>query len=64
MLEDVHTLAHDLGLVVGGLIPSPLLGPAGNVEFLIWLRRGGATAPDPEPMIQAALDAAQQLRRA
>jgi 23S rRNA (cytidine1920-2'-O)/16S rRNA (cytidine1409-2'-O)-methyltransferase len=23
-----------------GLIPSPLLGPAGNVEFLLWLQKG------------------------
>lgn len=36
-----------------GLIPSPLLGPAGNVEFLLWLQKGEGPA-DPEAMIGAA----------
>jgi 23S rRNA (cytidine1920-2'-O)/16S rRNA (cytidine1409-2'-O)-methyltransferase len=33
-------LAESLGLSVQGLIRSPLLGPAGNVEFLVWLGQG------------------------
>jgi 23S rRNA (cytidine1920-2'-O)/16S rRNA (cytidine1409-2'-O)-methyltransferase len=28
--------AGDLGLGLRGLMPSPLRGPAGNVEFLAW----------------------------
>lgn len=64
VLEEIYDLAAALGLVVAGLIPSPLLGPAGNVEFLIWLRRGPAASDTParEPLIQAALDAARRLR--
>jgi len=37
VLEKIFMLAHQLGLIVTGLIPSPLRGPAGNIEFLIWL---------------------------
>ncbi|MCC6168373.1 MAG: TlyA family rRNA (cytidine-2'-O)-methyltransferase, partial [Caldilineaceae bacterium] len=67
VLEEVWTLADELGLSVGGLIPSPLLGPAGNVEFLIWLRlldpaSAAAPLPDRGRLIQAALDAARTVR--
>ncbi|HXF69370.1 MAG TPA: TlyA family RNA methyltransferase [Thermoflexus sp.] len=36
-----------------GLIPSPLLGPAGNIEFLLWLQKGEGSA-DLEEMIREA----------
>jgi 23S rRNA (cytidine1920-2'-O)/16S rRNA (cytidine1409-2'-O)-methyltransferase len=42
--------AHGLG--VGGVTASPLPGPAGNVEYFVWLRAG---AP---PLDSAALDRA------
>lgn len=32
--------ATDLGLGVRGLVPSPLPGPAGNVEYFLWLKPG------------------------
>ena len=32
--------ASDLGLGVRGVAASPLPGPAGNVEYFLWLRRG------------------------
>ncbi len=38
---DVAVVAADLGLGLAGVAPSPLPGPSGNVEFFIWLRRGG-----------------------
>jgi len=41
VLHKVAKLAQDLGLRVLGLIPSPLLGPAGNVEFFTHLSKGG-----------------------
>jgi len=63
VLEETVTLAAGLGLTVAGLIASPLLGPAGNVEFLIWLRRGGDTPPV-DHLIAHALTQAQALRRA
>jgi hypothetical protein len=37
---------NELGLVVTDLVASPLLGPAGNREFLIRLRRAGVAIED------------------
>lgn len=36
-----------------GLIPSPLLGPAGNIEFLLWLQKAEGPA-DPDALIREA----------
>jgi 23S rRNA (cytidine1920-2'-O)/16S rRNA (cytidine1409-2'-O)-methyltransferase len=36
--------AAELGLGVAGCCASPLPGPAGNVEFFLWLRRGAPRA--------------------
>jgi 23S rRNA (cytidine1920-2'-O)/16S rRNA (cytidine1409-2'-O)-methyltransferase len=63
VLEETAALAEELGLSVAGLIVSPLLGPAGNVEFLIWLHRMPSALPDLAPAIETALDAAQMLRQ-
>ena len=63
VLQETLDLAHTLGLTVAGLIASPLLGPAGNVEFLVWLRRATDLAPQSEPMIAAALEQARLLRQ-
>lgn len=37
--EDIKDFAVSIGLTVLGLIPSPVLGPEGNVEFLIRLKK-------------------------
>ena len=37
VLLDVLTFAQDEGFQIRGLIKSPLLGPKGNAEFLVWL---------------------------
>jgi len=39
VLADVLNFAQSISLYSHGLIRSPLLGPAGNVEFLTWLRQ-------------------------
>jgi 23S rRNA (cytidine1920-2'-O)/16S rRNA (cytidine1409-2'-O)-methyltransferase len=36
VIEEVARAAADLGLALRGLMVSPLLGPAGNREFLGW----------------------------
>ena len=41
-VTSVATAAARLGLGVAGLAASPLPGPAGNVEYFRWLRRGAA----------------------
>jgi 23S rRNA (cytidine1920-2'-O)/16S rRNA (cytidine1409-2'-O)-methyltransferase len=37
VLHEVATFAQEIGLFVRGLAVSPLKGPEGNTEFLIWL---------------------------
>jgi 23S rRNA (cytidine1920-2'-O)/16S rRNA (cytidine1409-2'-O)-methyltransferase len=39
VLRDLIAFAISEGFYVLGLIPSPLHGPAGNIEFLLWLGR-------------------------
>lgn len=72
VIEETLALAQSLNLAALGLIVSPLLGPAGNVEFLVHLRRDPKLTPLPtldegakldEGAIQAALEAAQNLRK-
>lgn len=57
LLQTIGT-ARDLGFVVLGLIPSPLYGPSGNAEFLLWLSNDQqAAAADIDAQVQAALAA-------
>lgn len=55
VLERLAAAAAELGLGVAGLMPSPLRGPAGNVEFLVLLRPSRA---DPGEAIERALEEA------
>jgi len=45
-IETVLAAARDLGWLAAGLVASPITGPAGNHEYLLWLRRP-AKAPVP-----------------
>jgi 23S rRNA (cytidine1920-2'-O)/16S rRNA (cytidine1409-2'-O)-methyltransferase len=51
-VEKVAGAAAELGLGVQGITASPLPGPAGNVEYFLWLRRG-APPLDEERLVQA-----------
>ncbi len=46
ILREVRDAMPELGLVAVGVTTSPLLGPAGNREFLMRLRRTGAPVGD------------------
>jgi 23S rRNA (cytidine1920-2'-O)/16S rRNA (cytidine1409-2'-O)-methyltransferase len=59
VLEDTLDTAAELDLGLHGLMPSPLRGPAGNVEFLAWWRLG-ADSVDRRAAIDACLDALDQ----
>ncbi|MBN1679942.1 MAG: TlyA family RNA methyltransferase [Anaerolineae bacterium] len=62
VLSDVLAASVESGYTVQGVIPSPLKGPAGNIEFLAWLavgRREPSTAPD--DLINAAVAASRSL---
>lgn len=63
VLEEIMALAERLGLVVGGLMASPLRGPAGNVEFLIWLRRAGSASVEHQAAVAEAVAEALALAK-
>ncbi len=49
-IEQVATAAAELGLGVAGLQRSPLPGPSGNIEFVVWLRS------DAQPLTAEAVE--------
>jgi 23S rRNA (cytidine1920-2'-O)/16S rRNA (cytidine1409-2'-O)-methyltransferase len=55
VLEEVLTFADSIGLHVAGLIRSPLTGPAGNVEFLVWLRPGAHSGIEVHTWVEAVM---------
>jgi 23S rRNA (cytidine1920-2'-O)/16S rRNA (cytidine1409-2'-O)-methyltransferase len=57
-IEKVAGAALELGLGVRGITASPLPGPAGNVEYFLWLRRG-APPLDPETLWRAIQEGPQ-----
>jgi 23S rRNA (cytidine1920-2'-O)/16S rRNA (cytidine1409-2'-O)-methyltransferase len=48
--------AWDLGMPVAGVIPSPILGSAGNREYLVWLSASAGTNPSNWNSLVGALD--------
>jgi 23S rRNA (cytidine1920-2'-O)/16S rRNA (cytidine1409-2'-O)-methyltransferase len=63
VIGEIATLAIQLGLTVAGLTVSPAPGPAGNIEFLIWLHRQPGKSIDLSRAIQQALQTAASLKR-
>ena len=62
VLLDVLGFARSEGFNVRGLIRSPLLGPKGNAEFLVWLEAGeesGAPSEDIVALIERAMEESQ-----
>jgi 23S rRNA (cytidine1920-2'-O)/16S rRNA (cytidine1409-2'-O)-methyltransferase len=51
---DILGFAHELGYAVLGLIRSPLTGPKGNVEFLVWLEASGGQLASIETLADLA----------
>ncbi|MCG5215087.1 TlyA family RNA methyltransferase [Streptosporangium sp. KLBMP 9127] len=47
-VHEVARAALALGLVVRGVTASPLPGPSGNVEYLLWLGKGEGSTPVPD----------------
>jgi 23S rRNA (cytidine1920-2'-O)/16S rRNA (cytidine1409-2'-O)-methyltransferase len=37
VIDEISSFCENLGLRNGGVIPSPILGPKGNKEFLLYL---------------------------
>lgn len=59
-IEGVITAAATQGLAAAGLIASPITGPAGNHEYLLWLQPG--SAPEPPTAIDSSVIAALVTR--
>lgn len=59
VLHEVITAFHAAGATMMGVMPSPLRGADGNVEFLAWFKRGTSTSHDaargPETLVGAAV---------
>jgi 23S rRNA (cytidine1920-2'-O)/16S rRNA (cytidine1409-2'-O)-methyltransferase len=51
VLIDLLNFAQQAGFGIGGLVRSPILGPKGNTEFLVWLTNQ-TTSADIEAMIE------------
>jgi 23S rRNA (cytidine1920-2'-O)/16S rRNA (cytidine1409-2'-O)-methyltransferase len=52
-IERVLQTAYQLGWGYGGLTESPITGPAGNVEYLLWLRSDQSIQEYPLESIEA-----------
>lgn len=61
VLENVTEMMAELGFGLQGLMVSPLMGPAGNVEFLGWWTLS-ASGIDREAWIDQIIDDAEALR--
>lgn len=55
VLETVAGYAQEHGFSVAGMTRSPISGPAGNIEFLMYLIAGGTTDTDTDAMIEGAM---------
>ncbi|MEJ0014579.1 MAG: TlyA family RNA methyltransferase [Actinomycetota bacterium] len=53
-VKEVADCAYDMGLGCLGVVASPLPGPAGNVEYFLWLHRGSAELSDGELQLAIA----------
>jgi 23S rRNA (cytidine1920-2'-O)/16S rRNA (cytidine1409-2'-O)-methyltransferase len=62
VLEGVTARAAELGLGTRAVVPSPILGPEGNREFLVHLQAGPSCADIPA-RIEAVVEAAWEVPR-
>lgn len=60
VLHDIAAWAESNGLHVRGLVPSPIRGPAGNIEFLVHLALQHDKESTQDEMIEQALAAADE----
>lgn len=65
VLHEVIDVCRGLGLDVEGVMASPVVGPAGNVEFLLHARKSGSLTKEESfgPDIEAAVEEALELAR-
>lgn len=61
-IHQVGQVAAHLGWGYQGLTWSPLLGPAGNIEYLLWCKQNVPTFPPPETLLNLTKLAQQALK--
>src|SRR5688572_270690 len=59
VLLDVLGFAQGDGFAIRALIKSPLLGPKGNIEFLVWLSLASMGDDDLNPIVEQVLEKSQ-----
>lgn len=62
-IDSVLKAAIAQGWRYRGLTWSPLVGPAGNIEYLLWLSETGVEPPNSQAIEQVAIGAQQHFRR-
>ena len=55
VLMDILSFAQEAGFHIRDLIKSPLLGPKGNAEFLVWLVLQVETSADIPALVEKVL---------
>jgi 23S rRNA (cytidine1920-2'-O)/16S rRNA (cytidine1409-2'-O)-methyltransferase len=55
VLLDILSFAQETGFHICGLVKSPLLGPKGNAEFLVWLDLQAQTSADMPALVEKVL---------
>ncbi len=55
VLMDILTFAQGLGFGIKGVMASPILGPKGNREFLVWLTPGSLGIDDLQKAVEDSL---------
>jgi 23S rRNA (cytidine1920-2'-O)/16S rRNA (cytidine1409-2'-O)-methyltransferase len=56
VIREILKFSEQQDFLIGGLTRSPIKGPAGNIEFLVWLRWGDTSdSPDLDTLIAAVL---------
>ena len=55
VLEKIISFAQEISLIPTGLIASPITGPKGNKEFLLWLSKNSQSSISHEELVSSAL---------
>ena len=63
VVEGMLAFSRETGYALKGLDFSPITGPEGNIEFLLWLQKGGADAWERERDGQLALEVVENARK-
>ncbi|MBQ4361750.1 MAG: TlyA family RNA methyltransferase [Lachnospiraceae bacterium] len=61
VITDVSAFASETGFYTAGLTFSPIKGPEGNIEYLLWLKKGTGPSVTPERAAEVVGEAFESL---